>query len=204
MVWFTWDILNLNFRLHYKNIARGTTDTGYWAGVQNSFRCLAAENLCCMQNWDFFGTKFGPWSHLGPTPKFGTSSERLITVALNATRTWYAVNTVDLGFQTFLPGFDFSIDTIYYLVQTTCILLSQVHLHIILSYCLSHQHYAHVATWIRTWVRSSSSAKAKPYPGNPQPPPLPRPHPHQRDRPPRARPESHPTPLPSHLTTGVV
>ena len=30
-----------------------------------------------MQNWDFFGTKFGPWSHLGPSPKFGTSLERL-------------------------------------------------------------------------------------------------------------------------------
>ena len=31
-----------------------------------------------MQNWDFFGTKFGLWSHLGPSPKFGTSIERLI------------------------------------------------------------------------------------------------------------------------------
>ena len=31
----------------------------------------------CMQNWDFFGTKFGLWSHLGPSPKFGTSVERL-------------------------------------------------------------------------------------------------------------------------------
>ena len=30
-----------------------------------------------MQNWDFFGTKFGLWSHLGPSPKFGTSVERL-------------------------------------------------------------------------------------------------------------------------------
>ena len=30
-----------------------------------------------MQNWDFFGTKFGLWSHLGPSPKFGTSLERL-------------------------------------------------------------------------------------------------------------------------------
>ena len=31
-----------------------------------------------MQNWDFFGTKFGLWSHLGPSPKFGTSIERLL------------------------------------------------------------------------------------------------------------------------------
>ena len=31
----------------------------------------------CMQNWDFFGTKFGLWSHLGPSPKFGTSLEGL-------------------------------------------------------------------------------------------------------------------------------
>ena len=31
----------------------------------------------CMQNWDFFGTKFGLWSHLGPSPKFGTSLKRL-------------------------------------------------------------------------------------------------------------------------------
>ena len=30
-----------------------------------------------MQNWDFFGTKFGLWSHLGPSPKFGTSLKRL-------------------------------------------------------------------------------------------------------------------------------
>ena len=30
-----------------------------------------------MQNWDFFGTKFGLWSHLGPSPKFGTSLEGL-------------------------------------------------------------------------------------------------------------------------------
>ena len=32
----------------------------------------------CMQNWDFFGTKFGLWSRLGPSPKFGTSLKRLI------------------------------------------------------------------------------------------------------------------------------
>ena len=30
-----------------------------------------------MQNLDFFGTKFGLWSHLGPSPKFGTSLEGL-------------------------------------------------------------------------------------------------------------------------------
>ena len=33
-----------------------------------------------MQNWDFFGTKFGLWSHLGPSTKFGTSLEGLILV----------------------------------------------------------------------------------------------------------------------------
>ena len=32
----------------------------------------------CMQNWDFFGTKFRLWSHLGPSSKFGTSIERLL------------------------------------------------------------------------------------------------------------------------------
>ena len=26
-----------------------------------------------MQNWDFFGTKLGLWSHLGPSPELGTS-----------------------------------------------------------------------------------------------------------------------------------
>merc|ERR1711936_697588 len=31
----------------------------------------------CMQTWDFFGTKFGLWSHLGPSPKFGISLKRL-------------------------------------------------------------------------------------------------------------------------------
>ena len=36
-----------------------------------------------MQNWDFFGTKFGLWSHLGPSPKFGTSLERLHLSYLN-------------------------------------------------------------------------------------------------------------------------
>ena len=30
-----------------------------------------------MQNWDFFGTEFGLWFHLGPSPKFGTSLEGL-------------------------------------------------------------------------------------------------------------------------------
>ena len=29
------------------------------------------------QNRDFFGTFFALWSHLGPSPKFGTLSERL-------------------------------------------------------------------------------------------------------------------------------
>ena len=26
-----------------------------------------------MQNWDFFGTKLGLWSHLGPSPELETS-----------------------------------------------------------------------------------------------------------------------------------
>ena len=30
-----------------------------------------------MQNRDFFGTKLGHWSRLGPSPEFGTLSERL-------------------------------------------------------------------------------------------------------------------------------
>ena len=29
------------------------------------------------QNRDFFGTFFALWSHLGPSPEFGTLSERL-------------------------------------------------------------------------------------------------------------------------------
>ena len=37
-----------------------------------------------MQNWDFFGTKFGLWSHLGPSPKFGTSLEGLYQVNSNS------------------------------------------------------------------------------------------------------------------------
>ena len=31
----------------------------------------------CKQNWDFFGTKLELWSHLGPSPEFGTFLERL-------------------------------------------------------------------------------------------------------------------------------
>ena len=34
-----------------------------------------------MQNWDFFETNFGLWSYLGPSPKFGTSLERLVAIA---------------------------------------------------------------------------------------------------------------------------
>ena len=30
------------------------------------------------QNRDFFGTFLALWSHLGPSPKFGTLSERLV------------------------------------------------------------------------------------------------------------------------------
>ena len=36
-----------------------------------------------MPNWDFFGTKFGLWSHLGPSPKFGTSLEGLNWIKKN-------------------------------------------------------------------------------------------------------------------------
>ena len=32
-----------------------------------------------MQNRDFFGTKLGHWSRLGPSPEFGTLSERMHT-----------------------------------------------------------------------------------------------------------------------------
>ena len=47
-------------------------------GVENDQK--VSNNMIfgtCMQNWDFFGTKFGLWSHLGPSPKFGTSLEDL-------------------------------------------------------------------------------------------------------------------------------
>ena len=35
------------------------------------------------QNRDFFGTFFALWSHLGPSPEFGTLSERLIEPGLD-------------------------------------------------------------------------------------------------------------------------
>ena len=41
-----------------------------------------------MQNWDFFGTKFGLWSHLGPSPKFGTSLEGLPVLSASYFPPW--------------------------------------------------------------------------------------------------------------------
>ena len=48
-----------------------------------------------MQNWDFFGTKFGLWSHLGPSPKFGTSIERLQTESTSSAI--YCKMTISFG-----------------------------------------------------------------------------------------------------------
>ena len=36
------------------------------------------------QNRDFFGTFFALWSHLGPSPKFGTLSERLYNIVITS------------------------------------------------------------------------------------------------------------------------